>query len=248
MPKASIPAARVSYSSHLFLAARKDIWTWLRRQTAYGGVLGIVVFFSAALLAWLVRGGEVGFTGLLLCGLGAVVVLGVGVFAMHWGYLTPKRLCAAKQHQLEAARRQFMAALDKEKQAAQLVQAERDVLKTKLEERPLHPMELREEIDQLIAEGDALLDSVEDTLLRESGLWFDDVDRFAKRHLDPSQYDRLFAVTPMDVEEQVKFHRAASEDAPIADEEFAIAERMVRVSAGLRDLRQSIGRKSAKAA
>jgi len=238
----------VSYSSHLFRAAREDIGTWLRRQAAHGGVLGVAVFFGAALLAWLVSGGELGFGGVLLWGLGALLLLIVGVFAMHWGYLTPRRLCAAKQHQLEAERRQFMAALDKEKQAVQLIQAERDVLKAKLEERPLRPMELREEIDQLIAEGDALLDSVEQTLLGESEMWFDDVERFAKRHLSPSQIDRLYAAEPRDLEEQVKFHRAASEDTPIADEEFAIAERLVRVSAGLRELRQSIGRKSAKAA
>ncbi|HSI15889.1 MAG TPA: hypothetical protein VK961_27825 [Chthoniobacter sp.] len=238
----------MSYSSHLFRAAREDLRVWLRRQPAHGGVLGAAVFFGAVLLAWLVREGEMGPMALLFCGLAALVLFGVGVFAMHWGYLTPKRLCAAKQHQLESERHQFMVALDREKQAVQLIQAEREVLKAKLDERPLRPMELREEIDQLIAEGDALLDSVEATLLGESELWFDDVDRFAKRHLSPSQYDRLYAVTPMDVEEQVKFHRAASEDTPIADEEFAIAERLVRVSAGLRELRQSIGRKSAKAA
>src|SRR5947209_7232425 len=127
MPRASIPAARVSYSSHLFRAACEDIRTWLRRQTAYGGVLAASVFFSAAFLAWLIRAGEVSFTGLLLSGLAALLFLAAGIFAMHWGYLTPKRLCAAKQHQLEAERHQFMLAMDKEKQALQLAQAERDV-------------------------------------------------------------------------------------------------------------------------
>lgn len=248
LPRASVPASRVSYSSHLFRAARKDTWAWLRRQPAHGGVLGGVVFFSAALLVWLVSGGEAELTVLLIYGFGAGVLLGVGVFAMHWGYLTPKRLCAVKQHQLEAERRQFMATIDKERQATQFAQAERDILKAKLEERPLRPMELREEIDQLLAEGDAVLDSVGETMIGESELWFDDVARFAKRHLSPSQYDRLYAAAPVDVEEQVKFHRAASDDTPIADEEFAVAERLVKVSAGLRDLRQSIGQKSAKAA
>lgn len=248
MPRASIPATRVSYSSHLFRAAREDMRTWLSRQTAYGGVLGTVVFFSAAFLVWLVRGGEVEWSALLLCGLGALLLLFIGAFAMHWGYLTPRRLCAAKQHRLEDERRQFIAALDKEKQAVQLANAERDVLKAKLEERPLRPLELREEIDQLIAEGEALLDSVEETMLAESELWFDDVDRFAKRHLSPGQYDRLYAVEPPDVEEQVKFHRAASDDMPVADEELAVAERLIKVSAGLRELRQSIGREKVKAA
>lgn len=248
MPRASIPATRVSYSSHLFRAAREDMRAWLSRQTAYGGVLGTIVFLSAAFLSWLVHAGEVGVTGLLLWGLGALVLLFVGAFAMHWGYLTPRRLCAAKQHQLEAERRQFMAALDKEKQAVQLAHAERDVMKAKLEERPLRPLELREEIDQLIAEGETLLDSVEETMLGESELWFDDVDRFARRHLSPGQYDRLYAVEPPDVEEQVKFHRAASNDTPVADEELAVAERLIKVNAGLRELRQSIGREKVKAA
>src|SRR5438270_386507 len=103
-------------------------------------------------------------------------------------------------------------------------------MKAKLEERPLSPLELREEIDQLIAEGEALLDSAEQTMISESELWFDDVDRFARRHLNPGQYDQLYAVEPPDVEGQVKYHRAASDDTPIADEEFAVAARLVKVS------------------
>lgn len=214
---------------------------WRSRQKARGGILGLVVFFSATTLAWLVRGSEVELVVPLLWGLGAVLLLAVGVFFAHWGYLTPRRLCAAKQHQLEAERRKFIAALDKERQAVQLAQAERDVLKTELEERPLRPLELREEIDQLLSEGDTLLATEESaTILSEAELWLDDVERFAKRHLSPELYDHLHTVEPPDLEEQVLHHRVHSEETAVAQEEIAVVERLVRANAGLRELRQMI--------
>ena len=113
MPRARVPAARVSYSSHLFRAACEDVRTWLHRRKARGGALGLVVFLVGTTLAWLVRGSEVELVAPLLWGLGAVLLFAVGVFFAHWGYLTPRRLCASKQHQLEAERRKFIAALDK---------------------------------------------------------------------------------------------------------------------------------------
>lgn len=200
-----------------------------------------MVFFGVAALVWLLRGSEMEWTPPLLSGLSAVLLLGAGVFLVHWGYLTPRRLCAAKQHQLEAERRQFIAALDKERQTLQLVQAERDVLKTKLEERPLRPLELREEIDQLIAEGDTLLAAEESaTMIGEAELWLDDVERFAKRHLTPQQYDHLRAIEPPDLEEQVLQYRGHSEETAVAQEELAVVERVVKANAGLRELRQTI--------
>jgi hypothetical protein len=248
MPRAGNPAARVTYSAHLFRAACTDLRTWQNRQAARGGVLAVTVFFGAALLVWMMRGGEMEILVPMLYGMVAVGLLGVGVFLAHWGFYTPRRLCAGKQHQLEAERRQFIATLDQERKALQLAQAERDVLKAKLEERPLRPIEICEAVDQLIAEGEGLLDAVEETMLKESELWFDDVDRFAKRHLDPKQYDRLYAVTPPDMEEQVKFHRAASESTPVAERELAVARRLVMTNAGLRELRKTLGQKSARAA
>jgi hypothetical protein len=231
----------VSYSSHLFRAACEDVRRWLRRQKAHGGVLAILFFLGGTTLAWLMRGSEVELVAPLLWGLGAVVLWAVGVFAMHWGYLTPRRLCAGKQHQIEAERGKFIAALDKERQATQFAQAERDVLKTKLEARPLRPLELREEIDQLLAEGDTLLATEESTaIMGEAELWLDDVERFAKRHLSPEQYDHLHTVEPPDLEEQVLHHRVHSEEAAVAQEEIAVVERLVRTNAGLKELRQMI--------
>jgi hypothetical protein len=202
----------------------------------------VVIFFVAALFVWLMRGGEVEFVVPMLAGAVAVALGGVGVFAVHLLYLTPRKLCALKQHQVDAERRKFAAALEQEKHAMQLVLAERDALKAKLDERPLRPLELREEIDQLIAEEEVLLDSVEGTMIAEAELWFEDVERFAKRHLSPDQYDKLNAAAPPDLEEQVKFHRAASDEAPLTEEEFVVAERLVKIAAGLRELREEISR------
>ncbi len=83
-------------------------------------------------------------------------------------------------------------------------------------------------------------------MVGESDLWFEDVERFAKRHLKPEQYDHLHAVNPPDVEEQVRFHRAISEEAPLAEEEFAVAERLIRMIAGLKELREEISRGTAR--
>ena len=200
-----------------------------------------MVFLVGTTLAWLVRGSEVELVAPLLWGLGAVLLFAVGVFFAHWGYLTPRRLCASKQHQLEAERRKFIAALDKERQAVQLAQAERDVMKTKLEERPLRPLELREEIDQLLSEGDTLLATEESAaIMGEAELWLDDVERFAKRHLSPEQYDHLHTIEPPDLEEKVLHHRGRSEETAVAQEEIAVVERLVRTNAGLRELRQMI--------
>ncbi len=200
-----------------------------------------MVFLVGTTLAWLVRGSEVELVAPLLWGLGAVLLFAVGVFFAHWGYLTPRRLCASKQHQLEAERRKFIAALDKERQAVQLAQAERDVMKTKLEERPLRPLELREEIDQLLSEGDTLLATEESAaIMGEAELWLDDVERFAKRHLSPEQYDHLHTIEPPDLEEKVLHHRGHSEETAVAQEEIAVVERLVRTNAGLRELRQMI--------
>jgi hypothetical protein len=206
----------------------------------------VVIFFAAALFVWLMRGGEVEFVIPMLAGVVAVALAGVGIFGVHLLYLTPRKLCAIKQNQLDAERRKFEAALEKEKHAVELVVAEREMLKAKLDERPLRPLELREEIDQLIAEEEVLLDSVEGTMIAEAELWFEDVERFAKRHLSPDQYDRLYAVGPPDLEEQVKFHRAASDEAPLTEEELAVAERLVKIAAGLRELREEISRGAAR--
>lgn len=241
-----MPAARVDYSAHLSRVARADSWNWIVRRRKDVAIWGTVIFFGAALFVWLVRGSEVEFLVPFFSGLIAVVLAGAGVFLAHLLYLTPRKLCCIKQRQLEDERRKFAAALEKEKQAMQAVIAERDVMKAKAEERPLRPLELREEIDQLINEGEVLLDSVEATMIAESELWFEDVERFAKRHLNPGQYDRLHAVAPRDLEEQVKFHRAVSEDAALAEEEFAVAERLVKMTAGLKELREEISRGTAR--
>jgi len=90
--------------------------------------------------------------------------------------------------------------------------------------------------------AEVLLDSVEGTMIAEAELWFEDVERFAKRHLSPDQYDKLNAAAPPDLEEQVKFHRAASDEAPLTEEEFVVAERLVKIAAGLRKLREEISR------
>jgi hypothetical protein len=176
----------------------------------------------------------------ILAGVVALLVVCGTIFAAHLLYLTPRNLCAAKQKQLDAERRKFAAALEKERQTAQIAVTERDVLKSKLEAQPLRPLELRQEIDQLLAEGDALLDSVESTMVSEAELWFDDVERFARRHLSPKQYDQLQEAAPEDVAEQVQLHRARGDDEAIPEEEFAVAERLIRFSAGLRNVRQAI--------
>jgi len=239
-PRVKAPV-RVNYSSHLFQAACADAWDWVGRHRARVAVMSLVIFLGAGLLVWLVRGGEAEFLVPAFAGVVAVVVADAGIFAAHLLYLSPRKLCAAKQQQLEMERRRFTAALEKEKQATHLAQAERDVLKARLEERPLRPLELREEIDQLIAEGDALLDSEESTMIGEADLWLDDVERFAKRHLSPSQYDQLHAASPPDLVEQVNQHRRHPGNGQVPPDEFAVAEQLVRVNAGLRQLRQGIG-------
>jgi hypothetical protein len=231
----------VSYSSHLFRATCADVRTWLNRHAARGGVVAILVFLVGTILAWLVRGSEVELMAPVLWGVVAVLLAAAGVFAAYWGYLTPRRLCAGKQHQIESERHKFSVALDKERQATQLAQAERDVLKTKLEERPLRPLELREEIDQLLVEGNALLAAEESVkIMSEAELWLDDVERFAKRHLSPEQYDHLHAVEPPDLEEQVLHRHVHSEEPAVAQEEIAVVERLVRTNAGLKELRETI--------
>ncbi|MEI9893839.1 MAG: hypothetical protein WDN28_08035 [Chthoniobacter sp.] len=240
MPRTNAPV-RVDYSVRLFRATVEDVREWLGRQATRLAVMAAVIFLGAALLAWLVRGGEMEFLVPLLVGAAAVLLAGVGVFAAHLLYLSPRKLCAAKQQQLDAERRQFASALEKERQATQFALAERDVLKTRLEERPLRPLELRAEIDQLIAEGEALLTAEESTLIGESDLWLDDVERFAKRHLSPDQYDRLHAASPPDLAKQVKLHRNPSGKGPVPPEEFAVAEQLVRIKTGLKELRQGIG-------
>lgn len=237
-----MPAARVDYSAHLSRVARTDSWNWIERRKKQTAIWAGLIFFAAAFLVWLVRGGEADFLVPIVAGFVAVMLADAGVFLAHLLYLTPRKLCAIKQRQLEEERRKFAAALEREKQALQIAVAERDVLKARLEERPLKPLELREEIDQLIAEGEGLLDSVEATMIAEADLWFEDVERLAKRHLNPGQYDLIHAAAPVDLEEQVKFHRAMSEDAPLAEEEFAVAERLIRITSGLKELREEISR------
>jgi hypothetical protein len=231
---------RVDYSSHLNRVARTDTWLWVNRQRGRVAIRAGVIFLAAALFVWLMRGGEVEFLVPITAGIVAVLLAGAGVFLVHLLYLSPRKLCAVKQRQLDAERRKSAAALEKEKQATRLVQAELDVLKEKLEERPLRPLELREEIDQLIEEGSALLASEEGTMIGESELWFDDVERFARRHLSPNQYDQLHAASPPNLIEQVKLIRAGSQDASIPEEEFAVAERLVRINTGLEEIRQAI--------
>lgn len=239
-PRAKVPAARVDYSSHLFRVAREDAWNWVRRQRGRVAIKGVMVFLVVALFVWLVQGGETEFLAPILVGLLAVLLGCGGVFAAHLLYLSPRNLCAAKQRQLDSERHKFAAALEKEKQATHLAQAERDVLKTRLEERPLRPLELREEIDQLLEEGEALLASREPTMIGEAELWFDDVERFAKRHLTPAQYDRLYSISPPDLDAQVRLHRAGPDGAPIPEDEFAVAAQMVATNAGLKEIRQGI--------
>ncbi|TCO84562.1 hypothetical protein EV701_13527 [Chthoniobacter flavus] len=233
---------RVEYSSHLYRVARHDSWNWIMRRKKEVATWGGVIFFVAAFFIWMVRGSEAEFLVPFFSGLIAVAIADAAVFAMHLLYLTPRKLCALKQQQLDSERHKFAATLEKEKQSMQLLVAELDTLKSRMDERPLKPLELREEIDQLIAEGEILLDSAETTMVEESELWFEDVERFAKRHLNPGQYDHLHAVVPSDVEEQVKFHRGVSESAPLAEEEFAVAERLVKMTSGLRELREEISR------
>jgi hypothetical protein len=237
---------RVEYSSHLYRVARHDSWNWIMRRKRRVAIGGVVIFFVAAIFIWIVRGSEAEFLVPFFSGLIAVAIADAAVFGSHLLYLTPRKLCAIKQQQLDSERHKFAAALETEKQSRQRVVAELDALKSKLEERPLQPQELREEVDQLIAEGEILLDSVEVTMVGESELWFDDVERFAKRHLNPNQYDHLHAVIPSDLEEQVKFHRAMSEEAPVAEEEFAVAERLVKMTSGLKELREEISRDVSK--
>jgi len=237
---------RVEYSSHLYRVARHDSWNWIMRRKKEVATWGVVIFFVAALFIWIVRGSEAEFLVPFFSGLIAVAIADAAVFALHLLYLTPRKLCALKQQQLDAERRKFAAALEKEKQSRQLLASECEALKSRMNERPLKPLELREEIDQLIAEGEVLLDAVEATMVEESELWFEDVERFAKRHLNPSQYDHLHAVAPSDWEEQVKFHRGVSEEAPLAEEEFAVAERLVKMTSGLKELREEISREVPK--
>ncbi|MEP6672721.1 MAG: hypothetical protein ABJF10_26390 [Chthoniobacter sp.] len=239
--KVEATAVRVSYSSYLIRAACADAWDWVGRHRAQVAVTTGVIFFGAAFLVWLVRGGEAEFLAPALAGVVAILLGDIGLLAAHLLYLAPRKLCAAKQQQLEAERRKFAVALEKEKQTTHLVMAERDVLKARLEERPLRPLELREEIDQLMAEAEALLESEESTMIGESELWFDDVERFAKRHLSPSQYDQLHAAALPDPAEKGKRPRSRSGSAPVLQEESAVAERLMRINAGLRELRQGIG-------
>jgi HPt (histidine-containing phosphotransfer) domain-containing protein len=157
-------------------------------------------------------------------------------------------LCAAKQRQLDAERRKLAALLEKENEqqkpvpepVSKTVVVEQKVAKTKVAERSLRPPEVRQEIDQLIAEGDALLVSVEETMISETELWFEDVERFAQRHLNQKQYLQLHESSPLDAAEQVQQYRARADDQPIPEEEFAVAERLVSVSAGLREIRQAL--------
>jgi hypothetical protein len=238
--KAKTPAARVDYSSHLWRVARSETWSWVRRRRAGVVVSAVAIFLMVALFAWLLRGAEAEVLGPVLAGLMALLLAGGGIFAAHLLYLSPRNLCAAKQRQLDAERRQFEITLEKEKQAAQFAVAEGEVSLSKLPEQPLRPLELRQEIDQLIAEGAVLLGSPESTMIGESELWFDDVERFAQRHLSPQQYDQLRASSPPDLAGQVLRHRAPSGDAPISDDEFAIAGRLVTVNEGLKEIREGI--------
>jgi hypothetical protein len=240
MLRGKAPTTRVTYSAHFWRTAWTDTLTWAARHRAGVAVAGLVIFFVVAFFAWLARGAESEFLASILAGAVALLVMAGGIFAAHWLYLTPRNLCAAKQNQLDAERRKFTAALEKERQSAQIAITERDVLKSKLEARPLRPLELRQEIDQLLAEGNALLDSMENTMAGEAEMWFDDVERFAHRHLSPKQYDQLHDAAPPDAAEQVQLHRARAGEEPIPEEEFAIAERLVRVSAGLREIRQGL--------
>lgn len=238
--RARVPAARVDYSAHLSRVARTDSWNWIHQRKRKVPIWAGILFFAAAFFVWLVRGAEVDFLVPIFSGFVAVMLADLAVFAMHLLYLTPQKLCAIKQRQLEEERRKFAAALEKEKQDMQAVVAELNALKAKMQEHPLQPLELREEIGQLIAEGEVLLDAVETTMIAEADLWFEDVERFSKRHLNSGQYDHLHAVNPPDIEEQVKFHRAVSEDAPVGEEEFAVAERLIRITTGLKELREEI--------
>lgn len=234
------PVARVGYSARLIQAAGDDTREWLARNGRRGLTIAIVSFLGLGLLVWLMRGGEAEILVPVLAGVVSVLLWGIGLFAAHLLYLSPRKLCATKQQQLDAERRKFAAALEKEKQAIQFVLAERDVLKTRLEERPLRPLELREEIDQLLAEGEALLASEESTMIGEAELWFDDVERFARRHLSPGQYDQLHAAALPEQEETVGQSGGSSENGRVLPEESAIAGRLRRISAGLRELRQGI--------
>ena len=78
-------------------------------------------------------------------------------------------------------------------------------------------------------------------MIGESELWFDDVERFARRHLTPNQYDQIHAASPADLAEQVERLRGRNGDGPIPQEEFAVAERVVKINSGLKELRQGIG-------
>jgi hypothetical protein len=245
-PRAKVPAMRVEYSSHLYRVARHDSWNWIAQRKKQIAIWGGVIFFVAAIFIWIVRGSEAEFLVPFFSGLVAVAIADAAIFGTHLLYLTPRKLCAIKQQQLDSERRKFAAALEKEKQSRRMVVAELDALKSRQDARLLKPLELREEVDQLIAEGETLLDAEEATMVGESELWFEDVERFAKRHLNPGQYDHLHAVIPSDLEEQVKFHRTASEDAPLAGEEFAVAERLVKMTSGLKELREEISREAPK--
>jgi hypothetical protein len=202
--------------------------------------VGVVALVAGGFFVWLMGGEDFGIWGPVVGGIGAVVLAGAGVFVAYLLYLSPRRMCAGKQRQLEEERRQFAAALEKERESVQQVLEECDVLKSKLGERPLRPVELRSEIDQLIAEGELLLESANGTLVGEADMWFDDVERFAKRHLSSSQYDQLHAASPPDLAKQVEQSRGVTKEHPIDEEEFAVAERLVKINAGLRELRQRI--------
>ena len=201
-------------------------------------VSGAALFLIVGFLAWLARGAEAEFVVPILVGVVACLLAGAGLFAAHLLYLTPRNLCAAKQRQLDAERREFAAAFVQEKQSAQLAVGERDVLQSKLEERPLRPLELRQEIDQLIAEGAALLASMESTMIGEAELWFDDVERFARRHLNKKQYDLLHeAPSAGPAAGQVQLHRAQPRRCTHPPRRSLLRRRAVVVRVNARDLK-----------
>jgi hypothetical protein len=230
----------VNYSSYLFRVARQDAWTWAVRRKGRTAADGLGVFFLFALFSWMMRGAEAEFLAPIVWGFVGIVLGGLGVFAAHFFYLTPRKLCAAKQGQLDSERRRFEALLEGERQAAKVMAAGREVPKSPAEGPPMRPPEVRQEIDQLISEGEVLLGAEESAMIHEAELWLDDVERFARRHLSSDQYDQVHAAAPADLEEQVQLYRSQSDDSPVPEEELAAAAQVVRISAGLREVREQL--------
>jgi hypothetical protein len=106
---------------------------------------------------------------------------------------------------------------------------------------PLTPLEIRDEIDQFILSGEAILRSIDGLTIAEVKVWVNEIDEFGKAQLKTIQLnDLLRAPHPVGIEKIFEYYMDGSKRADYSDAEHEMANTVIAKIEALRRVREKI--------